>query len=299
MKTAVAPIREYTISEISADSGREHPATDFHVVKCEELPYAPRMFQPARSNHFSIIITTAGTHKVRSNLIQYTVPKQTLFIIPPGTVNQFVDLSEECAAIVLQFSKEFLGSAELHKKHIDAFSFFSTQSDPLISLTKEEFDLLHQLMLLLREKDLSSTEHPFRKEVILHGFNLFMFELAAIVRKYRENKILKFTRKEDLMFNFMKLLASHFKEERSVQFYADQLFVTPKHLSKTVKELTDKTSGELIDDMVITEAKILLDDSTLSVGNVADALHFSDQFFFSKFFKKHTGHSPTEYKSSL
>ncbi len=107
------------------------------------------------------------------------------------------------------------------------------------------------------------------------------------------------TRKEDILSNFLKQLAAHFKEERSVQFYADALFITPKHLTKTVKELTTKTCGEFIDDMVIAEAKILLGDLSYSVGQVADHLHFSDQFFFSKFFKRRTGLSPREYKSSL
>lgn len=58
-------------------------------------------------------------------------------------------------------------------------------------------------------------------------------------------------------------------------------------------------SMELIDEMVIAEAKILLGDPSYSVGQVADHLHFSDQFFFSTFFKKRTGLSPKEYKSSL
>jgi AraC family transcriptional activator of pobA len=105
------------------------------------------------------------------------------------------------------------------------------------------------------------------------------------------------TRKENILTTFMKSLTEHFKEERSVQFYADALFITPKHLTKTVKELTHKTCGEMIDEMVILEAKILLDDLALSVANVADQLQFSDQFFFSKFFKKHTGINPSKYKN--
>lgn len=88
-------------------------------------------------------------------------------------------------------------------------------------------------------------------------------------------------------------------QKRSVQFYADLLFITPKHLTKTLRELTTKTGSMLIDDMVIVEAKILLGDHASSVSQVADMLHFSDQFFFSSFFKKHTGLSPKDYKNSI
>ncbi|WP_158796459.1 AraC family transcriptional regulator [Pedobacter sp. L105] len=94
----------------------------------------------------------------------------------------------------------------------------------------------------------------------------------------------------------MKLVYSHFREERGVQFYADTLFITPKHLSKTLKEITNKTCSELIDELVITEAKILLEDMGQSVAKVAEYLNFSDQFFFSKFFKRHTGMNPSQYK---
>lgn len=160
-------------------------------------------------------------------------------------------------------------------------------------------ETLLPLLLLLGQKCGVAPTHPFGKEVIGHSFNLVLFELAAIMKSYRGDPFTKFTRKEDLLMGFIKLLTKHVKEQRSVQYYADQLFITPKHLSRTIKELTGKTCGELIDEMVITEAKVLLNDSALSIGNVAEELHFSDQFFFSKFFKHHTGLTPTEYRTSV
>ena len=66
--------------------------------------------------------------------------------------------------------------------------------------------------------------------------------------------------------------------------------------TKTVKELTTKTCSELIDEMVITETKILLGEMSYSIGQVADLLHFSNKFIFSKFFKNRTGLSPKEYR---
>jgi YesN/AraC family two-component response regulator len=211
-------------------------------------------------------------------------------------VRQFERKSDDFGYMLLEFTKDFLGAAELHKKHIDALTYFSSQSDPHLPLSVSEADMLRQLMLFLLQKDLSDTNYPFRDEVIHHAFNLFMFEMGAQFKKYRGNDIVQLTRKEELLMSFVKILSQHFKEERSVQYYADQLFVTPKHLTKTVKEITNKTCGEFIDDMVISEAKILLDDHALSIGNVADALHFSDQFFFSKFFKNKTGQNPSEYR---
>jgi AraC family transcriptional activator of pobA len=298
MKTSYTTIREFTIGEMSSDAGRSKPTKDFHVIKSDELTNNEKMFRPSRSQHFTIALVTSGECTVKSNLIEYSLKRDSLFVIPPGMVRQFQKKTDDLTAIILEFTKEFLTAAELHKKHIDAFSYFSSQSDPHLSLTESEADILYKLMVFLRQKDLLDSEYPFRDEVIHHCFNLFMFEMAALFRKYRANQVIKLTRKEGLLMSFVKLLSQHYKEERSVHYYADLLFVTPKHLTKTVKEITNKTCGDFIDEMVISEAKILLDDPSVSIGNVADELHFSDQFFFSKFFKHHTGLNPSEYRSS-
>ncbi|HEX8461012.1 MAG TPA: helix-turn-helix transcriptional regulator, partial [Segetibacter sp.] len=97
----------------------------------------------------------------------------------------------------------------------------------------------------------------------------------------------------------LQLVAQHFEEERSVGYFAELLHVTPKHLSETIKEVTGKTAGKLIDQAVITQAKVLLRNPAMNIGEVATALHFSDQSFFGKFFKKHVGLSPIKYRLEL
>jgi AraC-like DNA-binding protein len=246
-----------------------------------------------------VTLVLRGEAEVKHNLIDYVVRKNSLFIITPQVVHQFKERLADCHIIGMGFSRDFIGDAHLSEKHINAFDFFSSQSKPQFFLSDKEAKLMENLMMLLKEKDLSDEDHPFKNEVIYHAFNLFVYELAAIAKKHRPNENLKLTRKEDIVISFIKMLALHFKEERGVQFYADALFITPKHLSKTLKEITNKTCSELIDEMVITEAKILLEDLGQSVAHVAEELHFSDQFFFSKFFKRHTGINPSQYKIQL
>ncbi len=299
MKAPYSSVQELTIGEASIDAGREKITKDFHVILSDEVSYNEKLFRPFRGSHFTIFLTTGGECVVQSNLIKYPLGKHSLFIVAPGVVHQFLTKNEDCIGIVLQFTKDFLTEAELHKKHIEALAYFSLQNNPHIQLLPEEAGMLENILLFLRQKDIASEKHPFRNEVIHHAFSLFLFEMASFFIKYQEDTPVKITRREEVIMNFVKLLTRQFKVERSVQYYADHLFVTPKHLSKTVKEITGKTAGEFIDEMVITEAKVLLDDAAMSVGNVADELHFSDQFFFSKFFKNHTGVNPSEYRSSM
>ena len=88
------------------------------------------------------------------------------------------------------------------------------------------------------------------------------------------------------------------RSERSVKFYADQLCLTPKHLSGVVKEVSGKTVGEWIDELVILEAKALLNSSSMNIQEIADRLNFANQSFFGKYFKHYTGMSPKEYRKS-
>ena len=284
----------FTISEINFAADKEKSGNQFHVTRSNELVDPPKYARPVKGDSFAFILATAGTTHIKYNLLDYQLTVNGLFIISPGIIHE-MHTGENGQLIGLGFSQDFFAESLIHKKHMDVFSFLFSHSDPYFQLSTEEAALLYNLMLILK-KSHSDSEHPFKEDVMFHGFNLFMLEAAAIFKKHRHLDSVRLTRKEELLINFLKLLSIHFKMERSVQFYAGQLFVTPKHLTKTIKELTNKTVGQFIDEMVIAEAKILLDTSSLSVANVADELNFSDQFFFSKFFKNHTGITPSKYK---
>ncbi len=82
-------------------------------------------------------------------------------------------------------------------------------------------------------------------------------------------------------------------------FYAGKLFVTPKHLSAVLKEVSDKTAGEWIDQRVILEAKVLLRSTGLNIQEISAMLNFANQSFFGKYFRHLTGMSPRDYRSKL
>jgi AraC-like DNA-binding protein len=241
----------------------------------------------------------AGELRIKLNLVEYSVQQNQLLIIPPGFVRHIRYISPDCQITGIAFTNKLLGETGLHHKHIDAFYFFSSNSNPRMLLTEEEAHNIWHLMLKLRQKEKLPVSYAFRKEMIEHTFSLLLFELAAFFKNRDYWGEVRLTRREDLAMDFLKILRENFRTERSVQYYAQQLFVSPKHLTKTVKDVTGKTCGELIDEMVIMEAKLLLDNHELTVANVADTLHFSDQFFFSKFFKKHTRMTPTQYRSGI
>ncbi|MEZ2334614.1 helix-turn-helix domain-containing protein [Mucilaginibacter sp. RCC_168] len=300
MKTDIPSIHNYTISDVSIDAGRKDLVKDFLTFTNDELkPSEEKFGRPLRSDHFSIGLVIAGEAHFQVNLINYHIKKNNLLIIPFNVIHQFQKTDDDFIVIVVNFSHDFLAQARLSEKHIPSFGFFSTQNNPYLMLQEQDANALYEVMKMLRKLDDPEYQHPFKTEIIHHGFNIFMFEVAALFKKYRPNELVQLTRKEEILTSFIKMLFQHFREERSVQFYADALYMTPKHLTKMVKEQTNKTCSEMIDEIVIVEAKIMLDDLGLSVATVAERLQFSDQFFFSKFFKKHTGITPSKYKGAI
>ena len=151
---------------------------------------------------------------------------------------------------------------------------------------------------MLAERVKKYATHPYGKEILINGFHIFLYEIAALGQKYSEMTRLNFSRQESLVIKFSNLVQQQFRELRTVKKYADQLNVTAKYLTEVVKEYSGKNAGEIINDLVILEAKFLLRKSELSIGEIADILHFSDQSFFGKYFKRQTGLSPKAFRET-
>jgi AraC family transcriptional activator of pobA len=293
-------IQQLTIHDLIATLGEEFQSEGLHVFKAsEEDEKNPPYRSPLRADHFTIFLVTAGELRLKINLIDYSVKKNHLFMITPDVVVEFLDKSSGCFGMGMGFTTDFMFRTGIHKNHVESFDFIASQANPLVALEQQDTDILLSLFTLLLQKNLVKNTHPFGTEIVNHSFSVLLYELAAVHQKYNKGGSIQLNRKEHLLMRFLKLLPAHFKEQRSVQFYAELLSITPKYLTETVKEITGKTAGEFIDEMVVTEAKLLLSDPAMSVAGVADALYFSDQFFFSKFFKKQAGLSPSAYRKTV
>ncbi|MCG2613646.1 AraC family transcriptional regulator [Terrimonas sp. NA20] len=256
---------------------------------------------PFRVDAFFIIIVTDSSLHIKLNLTDYHLQKNDVLVVGPNTVRQFIDAGEGCCLTGIMFTPDFLMQAGISKKYYGAFDFFAASGSPFMRMEEAEADELLELISILHKKNHegSAIGGEYQEEVVKHHFLAFMFELASLYRKSHAQEKIRLTRKEELMKRFLKLLPEHARQQRGLQFYADHLYVTPKYLSQTVKELSGKTAGAFIDELVMVEAKVLLGDLSLSVAQVADQLFFSDQFFFSKFFKNHAGITPTGYRKTF
>lgn len=297
MKPTTVP--HHTFSEVLSMTGRQQHTDGLYVIAEEEGGNTGDLSQyPFRSDHFIVVLVLEGTTVVKINFTDYHLHSGQVLLIPPHAIRQFPDLKPGDRYAGLVFTSDFMTQSGLNRKHADMLDFFSANTPPVIDLGSPDFDRLAGILKLLEQKYTAASAGSLDEQVVHHLFLAFLYELGSIFQRNNSGKRIQLTRKEDISMCFIKLLADSFREERSVLFYAKKLYVTPRYLTQTVKETTGQTAGEIIDEMVIMEAKALLNNVSLSIAQVAESLYFSDQFFFSKYFKRHTGLTPSEYRKS-
>lgn len=251
-----------------------------------------------RSDFLTVLLIIKGEVTFSLNLEEYTAKQNSLIIVAPHSIKKVGGVSKDTIVSGVNFTIEFLSAIGMPKNAVELLDYFSSQFSPHWNLDKKDASSVQLLIKLLDHRVTSLNEHVYGKELLYHTFYIFLYELYGMSKKYAVPFHHHVTRKENLVKNFTKLVQKQFRWQRNVNSYAEQLHITPKYLSETVKEITGKTAGEIIDDFVLLEAKLLLDNPASSIAEIADELHFSDQSFFGKYFKRHTGLSPKEYRHS-
>lgn len=251
-----------------------------------------------RSDHFAIMLVTEGTVDVSINLRPFTMEKNGLVVVAPNAIKQLICASQNAKGMSVNFTIHFLNQAGLPKRSNDLLEYFSSQYRPNWNLEDADAVVIERNIRDVFER-CRQTDRPFGKEQLNHIFLAFLYEIGALGQKYSPPLIRNMTRKEELVIRFATLVSTHFRQERTVSFYADALHVTPKYLTETVKEINGKSAGQIIDDFVILESKLLLEKPDYSIAQIANLLNFSDQSFFGKYFKRVVGISPKEFRSGV
>ena len=159
---------------------------------------------------------------------------------------------------------------------------------------------VHQLLTLLKKTVEEDSELVTYREMVLSLMNYFfqsMLGYVAYEEDLKPEDARDSSRNVQYFRHFMRELKENFRTERSVGFYADRICVTPKYLSAVVRQVSGRGPMQWINECVIVEAKNLLRFSDMTVQEISRELNFPTQSYFGRFFKKHTGMSPKEYKT--
>jgi AraC-like DNA-binding protein len=268
---------------------------EFVVMEIDKANYIIQPNMPYRSDYFSIFMVQKGGVTFRLDDKSYSVTKGDIIFCPMLETFWLDEITEDYNAKYIFFSLNFISDAGFNYKSNNVLK--SLSSDPT-HIIRNEPDVYRKVNFHLDELKVlndKEKENYYFNEMIWHHFSLVIYEIDNYFKKTEKPHPVTH-REDELTTSFFKLVQDHFKEEHNVQFYADKLFISRKYLTKVINKTVFKSPRDIIHQVLAVEARLLLKNPNLNISEVASKLSFSDQASFSKFFKKHAGRSPLEYK---
>ena len=249
---------------------------------------------PFKIDVVTAIICLKGTVKGSMDMKHYTAQGPCMIIVLPEQILEYESFSEDFSGLFIVLSKRFLEEMEFTAQESFPLSL-SVRERPYIPLTDRELNAMVGYFNMMKDT-ISIQDHPYRMETAKYLTKAFFYGAGYYFHNISNNK--KQTHQEQIVDNFLNHVQENYKHQRELNFYADKMCLTPKHLSKVIKESSRKSANEWINEYVILEAKALLKSTDMTIQQISDELNFPSQSFFGKYFKRITGLSPKEYKIS-
>jgi AraC-like DNA-binding protein len=233
--------------------------------------------------------------------------KQTVTIdgaghdFPPNTLltllfNQSFSFERSEEIVAWQFNREFYCLID-HDKEVSCVGFLFGSTDHILITLNEEAQEKLKLLSAIFMDEFKTTDN-IQNEMLLALLKRLISYITRLARSeyVPEKKVQE--EKYHLIRKFNLLVETHFREEHSVSFYAQQLFKSPKTLSNLFAIYNNKTPSQVIQERILIEAKRLLTYTSKTVKQITFELGFEDVSYFSNFFKKHTSLSPVEFRNA-
>ena len=243
---------------------------------------------------FLIVICTQGQFSYTVDTIQQTAHAHNSAIVSAGQLIDKCTLSADCKGFAVLISEHFIQEVLTGLRDL-SMVFLFTRTHPVFSLRPSELQGTRNFYHLLRQKVLEESRR-FRRDTVRLLLQAFIYDAGSIFWNTLQDNKKHHTRGEDIFAQFIQLVQRNFKRERRVGWYALQMNISPKYLAETIRTVSHKTPNDWINYYVVLEMRVLLKNSTKSIKEITDLLHFPNQSFFGKYFKEHVGMSPSDYR---
>lgn len=276
--------KKYSLDEII----KQVEAQGVAVIDIAEMPV---YHEPITAPYVIIALNHSGWIRSEFDFEIDLLGKHDFTLLNPGHVMVPLETSEDYRASLLIMTRRFYGIlAEMYPDNYKYIHYYQTT----FHLTDKQYEgistCMHQIKLLC------DLDHPYRNKLLTSQMDI----MAHLTEVYcTENGFVpeEKTGVDQLMLQFHNLIAENYTKNREVKFYAQQLCLSPKYFGTIVHQTLGYSAGELISRYVMVQARHLLrHHHKMTIQQVSDRLGFSDQTSFARYFKKHTGKTPQEYR---
>lgn len=258
---------------------------------------------PCRFDGYLALFCVKGSVTMTVNLNEFQMKDNMLFLCVPGNIVKITGVMseypvEDIRYVGIAMTKEFVQGLriDVNKLFNEGMSFLDT---PCIALNGHEASLAGRYLELIGE--VVKSDLSYKKDAVHSLLSSVFYLMAGVWTEHMSEKkkaVAPSSRSKIIFEQFIKLVSEYHTQHRMVGFYADKLCLTPKYLSKLIRNATGRSAPEWIDAYVILEAKNMLKYSNSTIKEIVFRLNFPNQSVFYKFFKARTGMTPTQYRNS-
>jgi len=247
---------------------------------------------PHRHNFFHIVLFTEGAGFHTIDFERFPVTPYQIYFMIPGQVHSW-DFNGYVDGYVVNFSDTFFQSFLLRPNFLEQFNFFTGSLERSVINIPVEYqnEMIGLFEEILIENDSSQKFNLDLIRILLIKSFILISRFNGEIKEDNSSSY-NYT----VLKNFQQLLEKHYLRLRMPKDYAEMLYITPHHLNALCQDLLGISTGEVIRNRVILEAKRLLVNLDLSISEVSYQLNFNDNSYFSKFFKKQVGMTPEEFR---
>ena len=257
--------------------------------------HSDTMRNPHKFDFFIFVNHTAGSMKFKVDMEEYELANPFNMIkLAPGQIVSFDKISADLDAMIVFLSKRFFENLLVYVNGSVPFRFGS-HHNLIEHYEVDATDPTPNLFFNAVKHCLRDKANPYRLQVVQHVM-MAMFYSSSKIREFDNETPQARTNADVLSKEFLTLVKEHFRKERQLKFYADSLCITPRYLSRVVKECTGSSAAEWIERCVVLAARALLKSTNMTIQQISDELNFPSQTFFGKYFKRRVGMSPKEYR---
>lgn len=255
-----------------------------------------------RVNAFCVILVYQGTMTINIDTIDYHLETNSLLSFLDLHILKKVTLSKDFIADHIAVSKNFMGELLYERSSVLSSLVVpyvqSIHFNPMYIAEEEDMQRLREIVNRIK-LNIDRKEHKWYRDIIMNDVRSLFMEVTNEIEKKKEKRRKTTDYKEHILMEFIHLMNQHCRVEHEVKFYADKLCISADYLSRILKSVSGKTVNTWIDNALMREAKICLHNKNLNLKEISDILGFSDQSAFGKFFKKHSGMSPLQYRANI
>lgn len=249
---------------------------------------------PVKTDYYSVILCLRGSCKKTIGHFVFEVYPNSIHLVSPAFITSFEDASADLLLYQVMFKKEFLINNLLKENILNNLLEVNPDYPPIYGLSQKSCSSLKSLYEKMSDE--SREKGAFHLQIL----RLLLTDLLYEMNRACENCLLHSTRhlskQYQLVYKFKKLVEDQFLTLKTVQEYADALFISAKYLTEIVKGETGQNALHVIHNRLYLEAQYLLSSSGLSIKEIAERLNFDNSSHFSRFFKRFAGNNPSEFK---